>query len=186
MSSSRGLMFVALLLPALFLAYPARDAEAAAAPQITGLWSCMVTRPGSAAARPLDYVFHSDGIVAYSSQTTINGGPASLPFTSRGGGNGQWQKIGPSDFAFQVRENMYINGNAGGFFYADATLHLDTRLQQLCSGRPECPTTQIKVRLTQFTFGVDGSITGEVDLLPANSVAQAICSPLTVVFTGLP
>jgi hypothetical protein len=81
---------------------------------------------------------------------------------------------------------MYINGNAGGFFYSDATLHLDTKLQQLCGGRPECPTTQIKIRLTQFTFAADGRITGEVDLFPANSVAQTICSPLNVVFTGLP
>ena len=186
MWSSRGLTLVALLLPALFLAYPARDAEAAAALQITGVWSCMTTRPGSAAALPLVYVFSSDGIFAYSSQSTINGGPLFFPFTSRGGGNGQWQKVGPSDYAFQSRENMYINGNAGGFFYSDATLHLDTKLQQLCGGRPECPTTQIKIRLTQFTFAADGRITGEVDLFPANSVAQTICSPLNVVFTGLP
>lgn len=186
MSSSRGLTLVALLLPAIFVAFPARDSEAAAAPQITGVWSCEVSRPGSTAARPLTYVFHPDGTFAYSSQTTINGGPLSLPFTSRGGANGLWQKVGPSDYAYQSIENMYINGNAGGYFYVDATLHLDTKLQQLCSGRTECPLAQTKIRLTQFTFAADGHITGEVDLLPANSVAQSICSPLGSVFTGLP
>lgn len=81
---------------------------------------------------------------------------------------------------------MYINGNAGGFFYVDATLRLNPKLQQLCSGTPECPATQSKIRLTQFTFAADGSITGEIDLLPAGSIAQAICSPLNTVFTGLP
>jgi len=186
MSISRGVTLVALMLPALFVAFPARDSEAAAAPQITGVWSCAVTRPGSPVARPLDFVFHSDGVFAYSSQTTINGGPLSLPFTSRGGANGQWQKIGPSDYAYQSRENLYINGNAGGFFYVDATIHLNPKLQQLCSGTPECPATQSKIRLTQFTFAADGSITGEIDLLPAGSIAQSICSPLNTVFTGLP
>jgi len=186
MSSSRGLTLAALLLPVLFLSFPARDSEDAAAPQITGVWSCMVARPGSPASRPIVFVFHSDGIFTYSSQTTINGGPLFLPFTSRGGGDGQWQKVGPSDYAYQARENVYINGNAGGFFYVDATARLDTKLQQLCSGSPACPSTQSKIRLTQFTFAADGSITGEVDLLPANSVAQTICSPLNVVFTGLP
>ena len=121
MSISRGLTLVALMLPALFVAFPARDSEAAAGPQITGVWSCAVSRPGS------PFVFQSDGVFAYSSQTTINGGPLSLPFTSRGGANGQWQKIGPSDYAYQARENMYINGNAGGFFYVDATLRLNAK-----------------------------------------------------------
>jgi hypothetical protein len=83
-------------------------------------------------------------------------------------------------------ENFPLPGNAGGFFYVDSTLHLDTKLQQLCSGRTECPLAQTKIRLTQFTFAADGHITGEVDLLPANSVAQAICSPLGSVFTPLP
>ena len=63
---------------------------------------------------------------------------------------------------------------------------LNSKLQQLCSGRPECPATQSKIRLTQFTFAADGSITGEIDLLPAGSIAQSICSPLNTVFTGLP
>ena len=186
MSSSRGLTLVALLLPALFLAFPTRDSEAAAAPQITGVWSCQVNRPGSPALRPLTYVFHPDGTMIYSSQTTINGGPLSLPFTGRAGSNGLWQKIGPTDYAYQSIENMYINGNAGGFFYVDATLSLDTKLQQLCSGRLECPLAHTKIRLTQFTFGVDGHITGQVDLLPAGSEAQVICSPLGNVFTPLP
>jgi hypothetical protein len=186
MSSSRGLTLVALLLPAIFAALPARESEAAAAPQITGVWSCEAARPGSPAARPLIFVFHPDGTMAYSSQTTINGGPLSLPFTSRGGANGLWQKVGPSDYAYQSIENMYINGNAGGFFYVDSTLSLDTKLQQLCSGRTECPLSRTKLRLTQFTFAADGHITSQVDLLPAGSEAQVICSPLGNVFAPLP
>ena len=83
-------------------------------------------------------------------------------------------------------KRLYINGNAGGLFYVDATLSLDTELPQMCSGRTECPLAQTKLRLTQFTFGADGHITGEVDLLPANSTAEVICSPLSSVFTGLP
>jgi hypothetical protein len=57
---------------------------------------------------------------------------------------------------------------------------------QLCSGRPECPSATTKIRLTQFTFAPDGTITGELDLLPAGSEAVSICSPLTSEFTGLP
>ena len=103
---------VALIIPAIFVASPSRNIEAAAAPQITGVWSCEVTRPGSIVDRPLTYVFHSGGTFAYSSQTTVNGGPLGLPFTSRGGGNGEWQKIGPNDYAYRARENLYINGIA--------------------------------------------------------------------------
>jgi hypothetical protein len=77
--------------------------------------------------------------MAYSSQTTVNGGPFSLPFTSRGGGNGEWQKVGPNDFAFQTRENIYINGNAGGFFYVETAERLDKQTGRLCSGTTDCP-----------------------------------------------
>jgi hypothetical protein len=186
MSSRRGLTLVALMLPAVLIAFSSRDAEAAAAPQITGVWACDVVRPGSIATRPLVYVFHSDGTIAYSSQTTVNGGPLSLPFNGRGGGTGQWQKVGSSDYAYQLRENMYIDGNAGGFFYVDATAHLDTKTGQLCSGRPECPGAMTKIRLTQFTFAVNGTISSEIDLLPPGSEAESLCRPLSSVFTGLP
>jgi len=184
MPRHRGLMLVALMLPTVLAAWPARNTEGAAAPQITGVWACEVTRPGSTVDRPLVFVFHSDGTMAYSSQTTVNGGPLGLPFTSRGGGNGEWQKVGPNDFAFQARENMYINGNAGGFFYVEAAERLDKQTGRLCSGTTDCPGTETKLRLTQFTFAADGSITGEVDLLPAGSRAESTCQRLT--FPSLP
>lgn len=184
MSSSRCLLLIAVMLPAALL-FPG-DSDAAAGPQITGVWACEVSRPGSVASRPLVYVIHADGTAAYSSQTTVNGGPIFLPFTSRGGGNGQWQKLGSTAYRFLLRENMYVDGNAGGFFYVDATQHLDTLTGQLCSGRPECPAAETKIRLTQFTFDPAGTITGEVDLLPPDSRAASVCSPLSSVFTGLP
>ena len=135
MPRHRGLMLVAQILPTVLAAWPARNTEGAAAPQITGVWACEVTRPGSTVDRPLVFVFHSDGTMAYSSQTTVFGGPLALPFTSRGGGNGEWQKVGPNDFAFQARENMYINGNAGGFFYVEATERLDKQTGSSAAGR---------------------------------------------------
>lgn len=186
MSRYRVFMLVSLMLSAIVIAYSAGTSEAAAAPQITGVWSCQATRPGNPVARPLTYVFHSDGTFTYSSQTTVNGGPLALPFTGRAGGYGEWKKIGPSDYSYRARENLYINGNAGGFFYVDSTQHLDPRTGQLCSGRPECPRAETSIRLTQFTFAPDGSIAGETDLLPAGSEAATICDRLRTVFPGLP
>jgi hypothetical protein len=179
-------MLVALILSAMFVTSFSRNGEATAAPQITGVWSCDVTRPGSTVDRPLTYVFHSDGTVAYSSQTTVNGGPLALPFTSRGGGNGEWKKIGPDDYAYRAKENLYINGNAGGFFYVDSTQRLDPKTGQLCSGTPACPTAETRIRLTQFVFAPNGSITDEIDLLPAGSLAESLCHRLNAVFPGLP
>jgi len=186
MSRYRIFMLSLLLLPAILIAFSSGNTEAAAAPQITGVWSCQATRPGSPIARPLIFVFHSDGTFSYSSQTTVNGGPLALPFTSRAGSNGEWKKIGPSDYAYHSIENMYINGNAGGFFYVDATVHLNARSGQLCSGRPECPRAETRIRLTQFTFAPDGSIVGETDRLPAGSEAVTLCERLSTVFPSLP
>jgi hypothetical protein len=186
MSHHARLTLFALMLAAILSAAPARQIEAAAGPQVTGVWACDATRPGSLVARPLVFVFHADGNFSYTSQTTVQGGPLSLPFTSRGGGYGQWQKIGSKDYAYRARENMYIDGNAGGFFYVDSTLRLDPKAGTLCSGRPECPSAETKIRLTQFTFAADGSITGEIDLLPAGSEAVVICRPMGSVFPGLP
>jgi hypothetical protein len=179
-------MLMLLILVAVSIALPVHRAEAAAGPQITGVWSCEATRPGSAIPRPLTWVFHSDGTFVYSSQTTVNGGPLALPFTSRGGANGEWKKVGANDYAYRSIENMYINGNAGGFFYVDATVHLDPKTGQLCSGSPECPTTKTDIRLTRFTFASDGSITGETDLLPAGAQAVTMCERLSAVFPALP
>jgi hypothetical protein len=186
MANYRSSMLITLVLSAIVSAFASGGAEGAQSLQINGVWSCQVTRPGSTVLRPLTFVFHSDGTFSYSSQTTINGGPLSLPFTGRGGANGQWQKVGTSDYAYQSIENMYINGNAGGLFYVDAVLHLDTKTGQLCSGRPECPLVQTKIQLTQFTFAPDGSITGEDPLLPAGSLALVTCAPQSALFTGLP
>jgi hypothetical protein len=184
--SERGRRILAglTLLYAISIVPLSRSAEAAAAPQITGVWACEVTRPGSAVDRPLVFVFHADGTMTYSSQTTVNGGPLALPFTSRGGGYGEWQKRGPNDYGWRARENLYINGNAGGFFYVEATQRLDTKTGQLCSGTLACPGTETKIRLTQFTFAPGGSITGEVDLLPVGSRAESSCERLD--FPSLP
>jgi hypothetical protein len=179
-------MLMPLMLAAVLITTPSVRAEAAAGPQITGVWSCQATRPGSAIPRPIIWVFHSDGTFVYSSQTTVSGGPLALPFTSRGGANGEWKKIGANDYAYHSIENMYIDGNAGGFFYVDATVRLDPRTGRLCSGRPECPSASTDIRLTKFTFAADGSISGETDLLPAGSQAVTICDRLDVVFPGLP
>ena len=183
---SRIFRFVVRMLPAVFAAGVPMSVEAKGGPHITGVWSCEVTRPGSTASRPLTYVFHADGIFGYSSQTTVNGGALALPFTSRGGGLGEWRRIGHDEFAYRAKENLLIDGNAGGFFHVDSTQHLDRRTGRLCSGRPECPGTETKIRLTRFTFAPDGSITGEIDLLPADSKAETICDRLTSVFDGLP
>jgi hypothetical protein len=51
----------------------------------------------------------------------------------------------------------------------DATVHLDKKTPQLCSGTPDCPGAETKLRLTQFTFAPDGHIKG----------ARSIFSPLT-------
>jgi len=187
MLSRRSLsVLVSLIFSVIFIVPLPKDAEAGGPQRITGVWSCGVTRPGSTIARPLSYVFHSDGIVTSSSQATINGGPLALPFTSSGGGYGEWEKIRRNDFAFRARENLYINGNAGGFLYVDSIQRLDQASGQLCSGRSECPNTETKIRITQFTFTPDGSIAGEVDLLPPGSTMQILCEPLSKSFPGLP
>lgn len=188
MPSSRCLMLTALLFLAALAMLISGDAGAAAAPQITGVWFCDATRTGNTVVRPLLLVFHSDGTMSYSSQTTVNGGAFSLPFDGRGGGYGEWTKIGPNDFAYRARENMYINGNAGGFFYVDSHLRLDPKAGELCSGTgtDACLGTETKLRLTQFTFGVDGSIVGEVDLLPPPARASLSCSRLSSEFPDLP
>lgn len=159
--------------------------SATADPAITGMWACQHARPGTV-TRPLTFVFRPDGTVVYSSQSTVNGGPLALPFNGRGGGLGVWKKIGKDTFSCLVREDLNIDGNAGGFFYADGTLQLDRKLGQLCSGAAQCPGTATDVRITQFVFASDGAITGETDLLPAGSQAVTTCSRLTVVFPGLP
>ena len=78
--------------------------------------------------------------------------------------------------SYRAREDLYINGNAGGFFYANATLRLDRQLGELCSGTPQCPGTASDVRITQFVFAPDGTISGETDLLPPNSQSITTCN----------
>jgi hypothetical protein len=121
-----------------FAALPSGSATAADS-AIMGVWSCPHTRPGSTVTRPLTFVFHHDGTFAFSSQTTVNGGPLDLPFNGRGGGLGVWKKTGKSTYSYLVREDLYIDGNAGGFFYADATLQLDRKLGELAAGRRSVP-----------------------------------------------
>ena len=184
MPNHRNSVLITLILPAIFIAPLSPNVEAAP-PAITGVWSCQTNRPGAIASRPVTFVFHSDGTFAYSSQSTVNGGPLALPFTSRGGGHGEWQKTGTNEYAYRARENMYINGNAGGFFYVDSTLRLDRAADQLCSGKAECFDTQTRIRLTQFTFDPNATITGEIDLIPAESLAETVCNRLSTAFPGL-
>jgi hypothetical protein len=39
-----------------------------------------------------------------------------------------------------------LRAGAGGFFYADATLQLDRKLGELCSGAPQCPGAATDIR----------------------------------------
>src|SRR5262252_9061622 len=136
-STRRGAALIVLIL--LVILAPLPSGSAMAADAITGVWSCDHTRPGNPATRPLTLVFHTDGTLAFSSQSTVNGGPFALPFTGRGGGLGVWKKTGKDTYSYQAREDLYINGNAGGFFYVNATLQLDREPGELCSGTPQCP-----------------------------------------------
>jgi len=181
----RGVALIVLTLSAVFAALPSESATAGDN-TIEGVWSCQHARPGSTVTRPLTFVFHHDGTVAYSSQTTVNGGDLALPFNGRGGGVGVWKKARKSTYSYLVREDLYIDGNAGGFFYAEATLEFDQKHGELCSGAPQCPGTATDLRLTKFVFAPDGTITGEIDLLPPGSQGVTTCNRLTVVFPGLP
>jgi Acetyltransferase (GNAT) family len=176
-SRRRRVALIVFILSAGFAALPSGSATAADS-AITGVWSCQHARPGNPVSRPLTFVFHTDGTLAYSSQSTVSGGPLALPFNGRGGGFGVWKRTGKDTYAYLVREDLYINGNAGGFFYADSTLHLDRKFGELCSGAPECPGAATDVRLTQFVFAPDGTISGETDLLPPNSQAITTCTRL--------
>lgn len=140
--------------------------------QIEGVWACGVVRPANLSERPLTFTFHADGTATYSSATNIS----NLGFTGRAGGNGEWKKVAPSDYNFKGQEMLYLNGNAGGRFLVDATLHYDKGTDELCTvslpGNPPtvppdpCPTDNF-VRATAFVFsgGLNDPISGEVDLL---------------------
>ena len=172
----RKVSLVALSVAGALMAIPTGSANAAAIPQIEGVWDCQVIRPGNLSERPLLYTFHADGITTYSSQTNIS----NLGFTSRGGGFGQYKKVGPADYHTTVVENLYRNGNAGGRFLVDNFFHLNKGGDQLCSGSlpsDPCPTNG-NVRATKFQFpdatsactldtplNLGDPICGEVDLL---------------------
>ena len=167
----RKLSSIALFVAGALMAIPGGSANAAAIPQIEGVWDCQVVRPGNLSERPLLYTFHGDGIATYSSQTNIS----NLGFTSRGGGVGPYQKVGVADYRTTVVENLYRNGNAGGRFLVDNVLHLNKSGDQLCSGSlpgDPCPTSG-NVRATKFQFP-DGSLVCNQDA-PLN-LGDPICN----------
>ncbi len=196
----RNLSCIAVFAAGALMAIPGGSAKAASTPQIEGVWDCQVVRPGNLSERPLLYTFQADGIATYSSQTNIS----NLGFTSRGGGFGQFQKVGSSDFRTTVVENLYRNGNAGGRFLVDNVLHLSKGGDQLCSGSlpgDSCPTSG-NVRATKFQFpdassvcnqdapvNINDPICGEVDLLnpppTGNGVINVIlrCDRLNTIST---
>lgn len=168
-----------VLFPAVALmATPTGSATADAIPQIQGVWDCQIVRAGNLSERPLLYTFHADGTATYSSQTNIS----NLGFTSRGGGYGEVQKAGPTDYHVMAVENLYKDGNAGGRFLVDAYYHLSSKGDKLCSGSlpgDPCPTNG-NAKVTKFQFpdannanacnldsplNINDQICGEVDLL---------------------
>ena len=188
MFGKSGLMI--LFLAVALMAIPTGSATAQAIPQIQGVWDCQIVRAGNLSERPLLYTFHMDGTATYSSQTNIS----NLGFTSRGGGYGEVQKAGPTDYHVRAVENLYKDGNAGGRFLVDAYYHLNSKGDKLCSGSltgDPCPTNG-NVRVTQFLFpdahnscnldsplNINDPICGEVDLLNPSPVGNGVINVVT-------
>jgi len=100
----RGVALIVSTLSAALAALPSASATAGDS-KIEGVWSCQHAGPGSTVTRPLTFVFHEDGTVAYVSQRTVNGDDLALPFNGRGGGFGVWQKTGKL-YSYTVREDL--------------------------------------------------------------------------------
>jgi len=162
--------------------------------EILGTWACQVVRAQNLSARPLTLTMHADGTTTYSSATNIS----NLGFDSRGNGYGDWEKVGAHDYRFQAQEMLRINGDAGGRFLVDATLHVRSAAEitpsspdKICTvslPNDPCPTNN-NVRATQFVFsgGLNDPISGEVDLLNTGGngvILSALrCNPLNTVTT---
>jgi len=184
MMGRKSLVVFILLLGVLAL-IPAGQAMAAAAPQVTGAWTCTVVRSGTI-ERPIIWTFSADGTFNYSSATTINStiaGPVqNSGFHSRGGGRGQWTRVSNNVFNFKAIEFMYdANGDAAGSFSVDTTFLL-TSGDQLCSGRPECPNQKASISLVKYVFdqnNPDLDIVGVQYLLPAGTAANTLCNRMS-------
>lgn len=188
MFGKSGLMV--LFLAVALMAIHTGSATAQAIPQIQGVWDCQIVRAGNLSERPLLYTFHMDGTATYSSQTNIS----NLGFTSRGGGYGEVQKAGPTDYHVTSVENLYKNGNAGGRFLVDTYYHLSSQGDKLCSGSlsgDPCPANG-NVRVTKFLFpdannacnldsplNINDPICGEVDLLNPPPVGNGVINVVT-------
>jgi hypothetical protein len=171
-------------------------------PGIVGTWFCQAVRPQNLSQRPITFQFHADGTAAYSSGTNIS----NSGFNGRGGGLGDWTKVGPQDYNLRAQEIIRLNGNAAGRFLVDATYHLRTAAEitakqpdQLCGGTTgddTCPVTS-HVRLTKFTginqavnmvaipdpatnqVNYNDSITGESDLLNTGAGGNGVIATIT-------
>jgi hypothetical protein len=173
------------ILAGVLVATPAGPVMAGGTATVQGVWTCTVVRAGTI-QRPIIYTFNSDGTFNYSSATTINSAAAgpvqNSGFHSRGGGRGQWIKIGTNIFNYTAVELLYdANGNAAGSFSVDANLLL-TSAGQLCSGRTECPNQTTDVSLVKYQFGQndpDANIVGLTYLLLPGTPANTLCNTLS-------
>jgi hypothetical protein len=173
------------VLAGVLLVIPMENVMAAPAEKVEGVWACTAIRAGTI-ERPLLLTFNTDGTFSYSSGTTINSiipGPVNNSgFHSRGGGVGQWTKIGKNVFNYKSVELTYdALGNLSGSFAVDST-QLLTSAGQLCSGRGECPNQNTSVTLVKYVFDQnvpDFDIVGTDVLLPAGSPANILCNRLS-------
>jgi hypothetical protein len=142
-------------------ASPLAPGEQMQSQEILGTWACNAIRAQNVGPRPLMLVFHPDGTVTYSSGTNLT----NIGQNGRGNGYGDWKQVGAHDYNFHAIEILRLNGNAGGRFLVDATLHVrqageitDSTQDQLCTttipasglkAADPCPTANW-VRATKF------------------------------------
>jgi len=151
-------------------------------PQIFGTWVCEGQRAdpqGVIHSFPINFTFHMDGTMTYSSGSKID----HRGYNDRGGAQGQFEKIGKNLYRWSSVEITYFYPTysvfpdvivptvndpedfAGRLFVVDGTSKLDPENGTLCSGRAECPGTATPVVFCKG-FGDNETCAAPV---PANS-----------------
>ncbi len=140
-------LFVVFCLAVPVFAHDDEDDDEEIARSVVGVWVCTAIRPTSGVFR-LIHNFHDDGTMNYSSGSDLFDvdGTATLDpgYSSRGGGHGEWAKVGPNLYRYKAIENLWENldeddpnGNRdklAGAFYVDSTFYHDPGSDTHCSG----------------------------------------------------
>ena len=91
--------------------------------------------------------------------------------------NGEWERVRSNDFAYRSRRKHVYQRQRGGFFLRRCNRALRIPRQESFAVAGRSARHGHRDQADTFTFAADGSISGEIDLLPAGSEAATICTP---------